>query len=233
MKTMIDDARRAGAVVLAAGVLAGCSAPAPEASEASATADVGSDPEAAFREVEDRLLAARTVRLDFEITAEGAVVVALEGRLEMDAGDDVLLTAAGTFAGQPVDVRLETDGETYAFGNPPEGAGAPVPPELSRAILVGMTRMGLLHNLARLTADAPPDHAEGGVASWVVVDEFATESEEPPTVGFAITVAGQPSGSATLALDADGRPLVRRQTVGFPQGEMRVVERYSNVVIEE
>jgi len=151
MKTTIDDARRAGAVLLAAGVLTGCSAPAPEGSEAS-SADVGSDPAAAFLAVEDRLLAARTVRLDFEITAEGAVVVALEGRLEMDAGDDVLLTAAGTFAGQPVDVRLETDGEAYAFGNPPEGAGAPVPPELPRAILVGMTRMGLLHNLARLTA---------------------------------------------------------------------------------
>jgi len=137
MKTTIDDARRAGAVLLAAGVLTGYSAP---------------DPEAAFREVEDRLLDARRVRPDFAIAAEGAVVVALEGRLEKDAGDDVLLTAAGTFAGEAVDLRLETDGESYAFGNPPEGAGAPVPPELPRAILVGMTRMGLLHNLARLTA---------------------------------------------------------------------------------
>lgn len=43
--------------------------------------------------------------------------------------------------------------------------------------------------------------------------------------------AGRPD-RPSWALDAEGRPLVRRQTVGLPQGEMRVEERCSNVVIE-
>ena len=43
---------------------------------------------------------------------------------------------------------------------------------------------------------------------------------------------GQDVGEATLILDADGLPVERRQTVDFPEGQMRVVERYTNVRID-
>lgn len=225
-----DVIRRGVTLLLALGMPVACTE---TDAEGRAASRAESDPEATFRDLENRLLEARRVHLDFEITAEGAVEVALEGRLEIDAGSEARLTAAGTFAGQAVDVLLETEDQEYVFGSVPDRVQAPVPPQLVRALLVGMTRMGLLHNLARLTADAPPDHADGAVESWVVVDDFTIDAEDRFTVGFAITVGGQPSGSATLAVDGEGRPLVRHQTVNFPQGEMRVEERYSNVVVEQ
>jgi hypothetical protein len=51
-------------------------------------------------------------------------------------------------------------------------------------------------------------------------------------VTFALTVDGEPSGTATLEIDRNGYPAVRRQTVEFPTGEMKVVERYTDVLIE-
>lgn len=47
---------------------------------------------------------------------------------------------------------------------------------------------------------------------------------------FSITVDGIPSGFASLEIDSAGLPLVREQTVGFPTGEMRVLEEYRWVV---
>jgi len=46
-----------------------------------------------------------------------------------------------------------------------------------------------------------------------------------------MTVAGEPVGSASLEIGFDGIPLVRRQTVRFPTGEMRVLEEYFGVSI--
>jgi hypothetical protein len=90
--------------------------------------------------------------------------------------------------------------------------------------------MGLLHNLARLTGSAPPDHMEGGVQDWVQVSEFAWDTEvggERDAVTFLLTVAGEPSGDVVLEVDREsGAPVVRRQVVRFPEGEMLVTETY-------
>jgi len=50
-------------------------------------------------------------------------------------------------------------------------------------------------------------------------------------LSFAITVAGEPAGHAVLEIGPGGLPLERRQTVLFPSGEMRVVERYFSMSI--
>lgn len=188
-------------------------------------------PAETFTDLEARLLGADEVHVAFDVTAEGAVEVALEGRLDLNADGSTELTATGTFAGRPVDVALRADGDGMRWGAAAAPAEGPPPPALREAILVGFTRMGILHNLARLTGNAPPDHAEGGVADWVVVDAFrpAAMDGSEHAVAFDITVAGEPSGSATLGVDAEGRPVERRQAVQFPQGEMRVAERYTAV----
>jgi len=49
----------------------------------------------------------------------------------------------------------------------------PVPPEVREALVIGLTRMGILHNLARLVAGVPPDRASGGVRDWVEGREIA------------------------------------------------------------
>jgi hypothetical protein len=88
-----------------------------------------------------------------------------------------------------------------------------------------------------LTAGAPPDRADGGVKELVTVDQFAQLEAEAVTDGaasisFALTVAGVPSGTAELDITADGLLAERRQKVQFPEGEMRVVETYSSVLID-
>ena len=187
-------------------------------------------PEMRFRALETRMLGAEEIQIAFIISATGAVEVDLFGSL-LKSGDEIELSASGDFAGQPARLRLYARGATYEYGNEPGRERRPIPPALWESLVIGFTRMGVLHNLARLTGDAPPDHADGGAAEWVVVDDFGAATDDPGRISFDLTVSGQPSGSASLELDGAGLPAVRRQTVQFPNGEMRVVERYSDVVI--
>jgi hypothetical protein len=211
-------------------VIAGCRlAGTPERSSAGRAAGA---PEAEFTALEDRLLEARLVRLEFHVTSEGAFAADLQGELEVAARENLRLAAFGDFGGQTADLMLRSDGRQVEYGNGPNRNTVPAPPELREALLLGLTRMGILHNLARLTTVAPPDHADGGVREWVTVDTFALDALDPRAMSFEISVAGAPSGSASLEIDPQGRPVVRRQTVRFSSGEMRVVERYLAVTIE-
>lgn len=192
-------------------------------------------PDERFAALEEALVAGGpVVRIPFDITAEGAVSASLLGTLLLGEGNEARLEATGDFGGQQVDVVLISDGDMMFWTGAPEGI--PTPPDLRTALGLGVTRMGILHNLARLTGGAPPDHAEGGVAEWVVVSsteergmlEGAPDGAAAASAFRAITVGGQPSGA--FALQLDGRtPRVRRQLVDFPQGIMRVTERYGGV----
>ena len=109
----------------------------------------------------------------------------------------------------------------------------PAPPQLHQAICYGFTRMGTLHNLARLSFGSPPDHAEGGAAEWVTVSGFTwgepgrLHGRPATALQFRIAVAGSRDHEATLWLDEEtGRPLRRRQTTNFADGPMFVDERY-------
>jgi hypothetical protein len=214
------------------GCVSGCgSNPEPDAGATEA------DPASLFYALEDRLLEAERVEAEFHITAEGAVEVDLEGRLAVSPDGSVSLAAEGTFAGQPVEVFVSQHGPEYEFGNTSDRTSAPAPEYLKEALLIGLTRMGILHNLAMLTAGAPPDRAGGGVTDWVTVDQFSFfDAEEGPSglegVSFELTVAGVPSGSAELDISEGGILVQRRQTVLFPDGEMRVVERFTSFLVD-
>ncbi|MEQ9462145.1 MAG: hypothetical protein RJQ10_00670 [Haliea sp.] len=189
-------------------------------------------PAAAFAQLEARLLAAESVSLDFHITAEGALAADLRGKLWSVGNHTLHLFAQGEFGGEPVTIGLFAEDGNMALGGADELTATARPRHLAEAVLVGLTRMGLLHNLARLTADAAPDHANGGVREWVTVGDFAGGQEVPAALSFAITVAGSPAATARLELDDAGLPSLRQQTVQFPGGEMQVTERYSGLVIE-
>lgn len=190
------------------------------------------DAAAAFARLETRLVDASAVRLAFDVVSEGAVESALRGTLAIDGDGRVQLLASGTFGGQPVELRVSSDGRTYTYGNANGSRTEDAPPHLEEALLVGLTRMGVLHNLAMLTAGSPPDRANGEIREWVRARDVGWNGDAPPAVEFAIEVSGTRVGNATLALDPRGGPLLRHQTVQFPEGEMRVVERYSDVEIE-
>jgi hypothetical protein len=181
----------------------------------------------------ERQLGQTPWRVRYELQAEGVVVASLVGSLSL--ADEVELEVAGQFAGTVHDLRLWTQGDRLHGG--PVAAptlDVPRPPELAAALVIGMTRMGLLHNVAMLIGGAAPDHADGGVAQWVrtrdhqrvtaVRDE--SSAADDTALSFAIEVAGQRTARATLWLDEHGLPSRREVTVDLPEGQMRVVERY-------
>jgi hypothetical protein len=240
---MIARARvRAAAPVLAI-LLAGCSPkppvaspsqPPPAGAPTDAPAPTGPAP-AALGELEGRLLR-DDATLDFTVGAEGAIAVGLEGRLRF-AGATIELDAVGGFGGEVCSLSLRADGKTAKVTAGGKTAETPQPPELREAIVVGLVRMGLLHNLARLRARALPDHAEGGSDAWVRARDGSTMQAEilgdtdagDLRTAFAIVVDGSDSGEVVAWIDREsGLPRERVVLVRFPEGEMHVRERYSD-----
>ena len=191
-------------------------------------------PDALFDQVERGLLDAAFVEIACVVASTGAVSSSLEGSLVIREGREVTLAFTGTFADQAVDVRLESDGDRLTGQAGAVAIDQASPPALVEALVVGFTRMGILHNLARLSAGQIPDRADGGVRDFVQVSGFAREEnsgQQGQLVRFALRVNGQPSGEASLLIADDGVPLQRTQRVAFPQGEMRVFERYDATVV--
>lgn len=190
------------------------------------------DPAAAFNALETRLLNASVVSFDFHVSAEGAFEADLHGALHLGPAERVRLTASGHFGGQSVDLFLHSEGNEVEFGNGANRTSAVRPAHLRESIVIGFTRMGILHNLARLTSTRPPDRADGGVREWVTVGSFSAVAGGSNAFSFNLAVAGAPAGSASLEFDADDRPISRRQTVRFPSGEMHLVEQYSAFIVD-
>lgn len=220
----------AATLVVAAGMLmaTGCADDVPE--QTSRLADAS--PDEAFTALEEVLGAGTApVRIAFDVIAEGAVAADLTGTLLLGTSGEARVEAAGSFAGEQIDVTLISDGDRMFWTGGQDGVDTP--PRLRDALGIGFTRMGVLHNLARLVGGAPPDHADGGVREWVTVAatddrammEGAPEGASAASVFRAMTVWGQPSGAFALEFE-EGLPTVRRQRVEFAQGIMRVTERY-------
>lgn len=188
------------------------------------------DPAAAFADLEGRLLQDPDSRIGFRITAEGAFTATLEGELFLGEGDVAALTSVGTFGSDSVSLSLEVADGRLIGGNGVRRFEEPVPAGLREAVVIGLTRMGLLHNLARLVSGSPPDRADGTVRTWVqarAIDWVAQDGAEGRRgLSFQVWVDEQAAGDAVLWLDSRGWPVARDQTVRFPGGEMRVHEAY-------
>lgn len=200
----------------------------------------GDDPQALMAQLEARLLAARRVTIDAVIEARGAVAVQLAGRTELRDRNRASLAYAGAFGGQAAELVLQSDGRYVRLRNGGDEGWERTARELNRALVLGWTRMGQLHNLARLAGVQGPDHARGGVDPWVTLDAFrpvtyalAGEHAGLMSFGFDVVVEGDVRARARLWLDPDtGVPRARHVTVRFADGEMQVVERYTRFEVE-
>jgi len=195
------------------------------------------DAETAFAEFEERLLTS-DFSLEFNIVASGPYPAQLAGTTTLSGADDASVKANGVFAGQSASIRLTAHDGRMKGGNGALEFDQATPEALREAMVIGLTRMGLLHNLAMMSSGAPPDHADGGVRDWVQAANLKLETdaliEGRPAVAFsfAVVVSGEDSGSATLWVDAEtGLPLKREQVVSFGNGEMRVTETYPALTI--
>jgi hypothetical protein len=198
------------------------------------------DGAAVMARLESRLLAASRVTIEATIESRGFVTSNLKGRSEWLDRNRATWAYAGNFAGKLADLALTADGQVVQLRNGAQSRDEPLGAEGNRAALLGLTRMGLLHNLARLTGLRGADHAQGGTDGWVKLDSFRPttfaqggELEGMMSFGFDIVVAGNPSGSARVWFDpATSLPRRRQQTVRFPQGEMTVTEDYTRFEVQ-
>ncbi len=159
-----------------------------------------------FMAMERTLLAKAPLQLEVKSHAEGAVKA--DATSELSVGPATRLHAQGTFAGKPFEKSFDE----------------PTTPALRDAFVVGLARMGLLHNVVRLSRDQPPDHADGTVREWLQAVSFRRVKGG---VSYALQVGGRQSGESTLSINAQTRlPSKRTLVVHFPEGDMRVIETY-------
>lgn len=171
--------------------------------------------------LEHRLLGAEGISLTFELRSEGAVASILSGSLNLCRGNRILIQSEGEIFGQEVRNSLRADGQIVELNQ----QQATIPSNLNEAIIVGFLRMGLLHNLVRLSGNLLPDHANGGVAEWVRIPAVGKNRDK---IFFDILVAGSRAGRAELVLSGSGLPVKRSQTVYFGSEEMKVLETYTD-----
>lgn len=217
---------RAALPLLVGLLLAGCASSQPL--DSPATEDAAD----ALAALETHLLTTPGA-VTYHITSGGVFESDLTGMLEM-TGDYVGLTAEGDFGGIATQLQLTVLDDEVEMVVGGEKTRVTRPPALREVVVLGMTRMGLFHNLARLTVATLPDHAEGGVDGWIETHSATwgptaeVEGVEARALRFALRVAGTEATEATLWLDtATGLPVRRDETTDYPGGTMTLVERYS------
>lgn len=161
--------------------------------------------------------------MTFDIRGGGVFLSELRGGLNI-AGDEIRAAAHGDFAGQTVALSLIADRQTMLVNN---REPVPTAPHLREVLVVGMTRIGLLHNLARLSGDLEPDHSQQGIGDWLAIPAVGESGDR---LIFDIHVSGTRAACATLdfrGATATTLPSDREQIVYFDEGEMNVSESYT------
>ncbi|MFT3706338.1 MAG: hypothetical protein QM817_01600 [Archangium sp.] len=188
---------------------------------------------------EEILLAASDLHAKFEIESQGENPSKMTGALHFFGGNSINLISEGHFKSDQVQLTLDSrdpNGINRTLTKGPSANSHRDPPasKLREAIVLGLVRMGLLHNLAILTMDRPIDKADGGFGDYVKAlapsDGHSDQINGVACrrVDFHIDVEGRDMGEASVCIaDATGLPIQRKQTVHFPQGDMTVVESFT------
>ncbi len=211
-------------------------------------ADDYRSPKEVFDKMEASLMKIKNRRVKFRIEATGAVTGTFEGEILFKKGNVMDYRTSGKFLGKDHKLFLLCDGAKLSGGSSSSEKSPfemDAPAGLRPGILIGMSRMGLMHNIARLTGNKPPDRIDGSVYSWLVVQDAAYAKENPPNSPLAAAELKQNdkklivvfyklgveneknAGDVELWIDKKTNlPTFRTITVHFPQGDMFVTEKY-------
>ncbi len=220
--------------------LAACSPSAPPPATPART--VQAAPSSPLDALEQRLSSARTFRLRARLASGGRIESHFDGALVAGPGRRMRLTMQGAVGGKDVDALFLSDGAKMgggARGQPFDDM--PAAPALREGIAVAFVRMGLLHDVARLSSGLPPDYLDGKSREHLRVvgltQQPGQEVRGAPTLelSWSLTVDGKEhAGDETLWLDQrTGLPLKRRVVVHFPEGDMEDGEEYDEVSVDE
>lgn len=197
----------------------------------------GATPAERLAFAEEVTLQARGVAT-FELDATGPQPAHFTGTLQLTGTNGLVLTADGRLGRDTVHLDLDSRqgdiNRTVTRGNTASAQRNAPQPALHEALVVGLVRMGLLHNLVRLSGEQMVMNAEGGVRGQVVPLEVrdagpdASGAEPCTRLEFQLQVGGTVTGDTSLCVsDATGLPLQRRVTVHFPEGDLTDVERFT------
>lgn len=211
----------------------------------SAFADDYKTPEKVISAMEASLLKIKNRKLKFRTEATGAIAATFEGEVIFKKGNVIDYRTAGKFLGKEHKLFLLSDGARLRGGSEAKPFESACPAELRSGILIGMSRMGLMHNIARLSGNQPPERTDGTVTKWlgIVEPKFAKDhAPDTPQAGaelkhndkklmvvfFKLSVDGKNTGDVELWIDTKTNlPSYRAITVHFPQGDMFVTEKYT------
>jgi outer membrane lipoprotein-sorting protein len=211
----------------------GSAAPAPAPPVAPPASDEALAP------LEQRLMAARTLRIRMRVASGGSIASHYEGTLVLGEGQRTRLDLTGDMGSRPSDLSLVCDGKTMRGGSKEQHFEFPAPPALREGLVIAFVRMGLLHDLALLSEGRPPAHIDGTVRTWITTAATVHSPGESIRGGatehwtFSLVVQGGSKAEEDVWTDArTGLPVRRRVVVHFPEGDMQVGEEYEEVTID-
>ncbi len=160
-----------------------------------------------FMTMERKLLSEQpALQLHVDSHATGAVKA--DASTDLSVGPEVRIHSEGALMGKPLAVDYDQ----------------PSNPGLRDAVIVGLARMGMLHNVVNLAQGGGIDHADKDVREWLKPVKFRRVKGG---VAYKVTVDGKESGEATLLINAKTKlPSKRTLTVHFGNGDMKVSETY-------
>jgi hypothetical protein len=159
-----------------------------------------------FEQMEEAILSA-PVQGKTVSHAEGSVKVDVDATLTI--GADTKISFKGNVMGQDVDKTYEN----------------PTTPELRDAILLGLTRMSLMHNLVLFTRDRPPANVEGHIRQALTPHDFA----KAPGGGIAykLRAGNREMGEGVIKFNSKSHlPMSRKFVFHLDNGDMKVSESY-------
>lgn len=194
------------------------------------------NPAEAFAVLEARLRSAPDLYVGATVIADSTFPAMLATQLWLGPRGRARLQADGTFPefAAPATLRLISDGREMAGGRSADvGFRADADTDVREALLLGLTRMGLFHNLTRLFTGTPPEPTEGEATDWVEVHSFEWLDAEVKhrvmtrPLRFNVRVAGEETGAGVLYIRREtGLPVHRVQTTLFAGDTLTVEEKY-------
>ena len=160
--------------------------------------------------VERALENAKQVSLRFTTRTTGAVESHFNGTMNVLPGNIASIDADGEMMGKPSTIRYSANG---------------TPAQLSHALIVTLVRMGLSHDMYELSNNKPPSYIEGGVDDALKLDKLQWDAKEKKFT-YHLIVDKNDAGEGELWVGRHDYPTHRKLTVHFPNGDMKVDERY-------
>lgn len=161
--------------------------------------------------VERELENSKQVSLRFTTRTTGAVESHFNGTMNVLPGNIASIDADGELSNKPATIRYSANG---------------TPAQAGHALIVTLVRMGLTHDLYELANGKPPEYLAGGVDEGLKLDKLQWDAKEKKFT-YHLVVDKQDVGEGELWVGRHDYPTHRKLTVHFPNGDMKVDERYA------